>query len=277
MQILPPHQYLLAIKELNKVSINHYFAKSVLMQNAAGIVYVDDMLQPKCFYIITNYGMSLIYGSQLTEVTSDFIVTHMQKNTLNTANAEWLQIFPLHWNETIKQKLGGKLIAADTNEQLTPSSRISKVVEHTRVNFQFDQSLYKSRVENSLNETFIALSSSQFDDIQGDVTPRHFWKNKALFDSKGKGICLMKNNEIASVAFSACIDEDIIEIGIETSQAHRHKGYALAVCVQLINYCIDNNITPVWACRQGNKASYLLAQKLGFIPIHYLPYYQLIK
>ena len=87
----------------------------------------------------------------------------------------------------------------------------------------------------------------------------------------------MAEQGIASTAYSAFVAPGILEIGIETSPLYRQKGYALKVCQQLIDYCLQNKLTPVWACRLENSASYYLAQKLGFEPSLYLPYYRLAK
>jgi len=71
-------------------------------------------------------------------------------------------------------------------------------------------------------------------------------------------------NNIASAAYSTNIDKNILEIGIETNDAFRGKGYAFVVCRKIIEYCIANNLRPVWVCKFENIPSYYLAQKLAF-------------
>jgi RimJ/RimL family protein N-acetyltransferase len=58
-------------------------------------------------------------------------------------------------------------------------------------------------------------------------------------------------------------------------EQYRGKGLALHACSALIDYCLEYNYEPVWACRLENYASYKLAQKLGFDPVLYMPYYKL--
>ncbi|MFP4169228.1 MAG: GNAT family N-acetyltransferase [Desulfonatronovibrionaceae bacterium] len=64
-------------------------------------------------------------------------------------------------------------------------------------------------------------------------------------------------------------------MGMETLPEFRRAGLGTAVTAKLIDYCLEKNLEPIWACRDGNQASYKLAIKLGFEPIAYLPYYEL--
>jgi RimJ/RimL family protein N-acetyltransferase len=68
-----------------------------------------------------------------------------------------------------------------------------------------------------------------------------------------------------------------LEIGIETAEEFRRKGFAEIVCEAIIEYCIANKYEPVWSCRLENSGSYILAQKMGFEPIYKIPYYRLSK
>lgn len=66
-----------------------------------------------------------------------------------------------------------------------------------------------------------------------------------------------------------------LEFGIETVDGFRGKGFAFHTASSLIDYCLENNYEPVWACRLENTGSYKLAEKLGFEPTVTLPYYKL--
>lgn len=107
------------------------------------------------------------------------------------------------------------------------------------------------------------------------VSPRHFWKDANQFAQSGTGFTLMDNGTAASTAFAAFIEGGQLEIGIESHEAFRGKGYAFLVCAALIDYCLEQGLEPVWACRKENEGSYRLAQKLGFVPTVTLPYYKL--
>jgi L-amino acid N-acyltransferase YncA len=80
---------------------------------------------------------------------------------------------------------------------------------------------------------------------------------------------------LVSTAFSSFIHDHQLEIGIETSENSRGKKFAMVVCSSLIDYCLENNYEPIWACRAENIGSYKLAVTLGFEPIVSIPYYKL--
>lgn len=74
MKRLPLNDYNLAISKLREVTINNLFARSVVEKHVDGTVYVDDIANPKAFYVIHPYGMSLLYGG----VSNDFLESQMK-------------------------------------------------------------------------------------------------------------------------------------------------------------------------------------------------------
>jgi len=118
-------------------------------------------------------------------------------------------------------------------------------------------------------------NAEQFGQITGTVVPRYFWRNKQAFDQQSVGFTLMDGNDPVSTAFASFIHAPQLELGIETRTEFQGQGLAQISCSALIDYCLDNNFEPVWACRLENTGSYKLAQKLGFEPIRMIPYYQL--
>jgi RimJ/RimL family protein N-acetyltransferase len=114
-----------------------------------------------------------------------------------------------------------------------------------------------------------------FEEMTGTVIPSFFWNNAEDFLKNGVGYSLLYNNQLATTAYSAFIHDDMLEIGIETIPEFRGKGFAQLACSALIDYCIENNYEPVWACRLANIGSYKLALKLGFEVNIELPYYRL--
>jgi len=85
----------------------------------------------------------------------------------------------------------------------------------------------------------------------------------------------LANGEAASIAYSSYIHENIIEIGIETAEAHRGKGLARLACAELIRHILEAKRIPMWSCRADNTASVKLAEKLGFVQTLQLPYYMI--
>jgi RimJ/RimL family protein N-acetyltransferase len=69
--------------------------------------------------------------------------------------------------------------------------------------------------------------------------------------------------------------DNMLELGMETVPKFRGKGFAQHTCSQLIDYCLDNDYEPIWACRLENIGSVRLAEKLGFKSTIQIPYYRL--
>lgn len=85
---------------------------------------------------------------------------------------------------------------------------------------------------------------------------------KAL--ERGRGMCLLRGDEILSEAFAGPSALGMIEIGTETQEAHRGRGYATLVCAHLIHDCEQRGYRTYWNCDKANLASAAVARKLGF-------------
>ena len=172
------------------------------------------------------------------------------------------------------QLFGNHLVAAKDNVD-TASSNLIEV--NTRVNFRFNPEKYR-HFKSGIDKTkvnVVRTGKKLFEAMNGSVVPKHFWDNAADFDKNGFGYSLIHQHELVSTAFSSYVHDDKLELGIETVESVRGKGFASYTCAALIDYCLDNRYEPVWSCRLENTGSYLLAQKLGFEPTLYIPYYRL--
>lgn len=271
---LPLDKYDLVIEPLKKVTINNLFARSVVEEHVSGKILVDCILNPRTFYIIHPYGMSLLFGDfNNQEFNRHFFDYALNKNDLRT-KFEWLQTFPREWDKTISELFGDKLIA-----QVENTNRLERgIIElNTRVNFKFNKDKYKQNYRDSESEddSIVQTRFEHFSEMTGNVIPQHFWDNANDFMENGMGYTLITFGAIAATAYSAFVHDDKLEIGIETVEQYRGKGYAEKTCVKLIDYCLENRLEPVWSCRLENQASFKLAQKLGFEPTLMIPFYRL--
>ncbi len=278
MKLIKKSNYLSLLPFLAEVNINHHFAKSVLTQQAKGTVFVDDEITPSCFYITSGYGMSLLFGKTNNSKFNQQLRDYLLNTNNHRAEDEWLQVYPQQWNNILAQLCGDKLIQ---NSGKASDDKLNCVVQNTRVNFEFDENKFKQAItaqKSSLGEpTIKIINEDLYQQLDGVVVPKHFWQNAESFAKYGKGFILTVDNNTVSTAYSANIDENILEIGIETNPAFRGNGYAFAICKKIIEYSLINNLLPVWACKLENTASYLLAQKLGFTVSKKLPYYRLCR
>ncbi|MHB8075391.1 GNAT family N-acetyltransferase [Desulfosporosinus fructosivorans] len=262
--------YFKVVTPLESLTINTLFAKAVIYKRISGSVYVDSDKDPKVFYIVHPYGMSLLFGDTEKENFNEDLFHHLTNKNKIRNKYEWLQAFPNSWNHKIESILDSYLVKIDSANQ-------NRVLENTRVNFIFNIREYKT-IKGQLDRQeheIVRTTNEMLKTMPGSVIPKYFWDNEDQFQNKGIGFSLIYDGEAASTAFSSCRFKNELEIGIETLEKYRRKGFALYVCSALINYCIENGLEPIWACRMENIASYQLALKLGFIPTLYIPYYRL--
>ena len=61
------------------------------------------------------------------------------------------------------------------------------------------------------------------------------------------------------------LPDEVQEIGINTLEDYRKKGYATDVCITCVSNIITNGKCPLWSTSSDNKASQRLAEKSGFL------------
>jgi len=274
MILLNKSKYDKILLPLNQVGINHLFAEAVLLGHVNGNVYVDHAMNPTSFYVSHPYGMSLLFGDTRNEKFNFWLLEHALNNLKTRDSYEWLQAYPETWNQIIQTQWKEHLIKQEDNYNLIDEHRIEV---NTRVNFKFNKTTYlqfkdKHPLENG---SVIRTTDKIFEDMEGSVIPRRFWENSVDFLNRAIAFSVLEGDKVAATAFSAFLIGNQLEIGIETSEGFRGKGYALAACSALIDYCLEFNYEPVWGCKLENTASYLLSQKLGFEPVIYWPFYRL--
>lgn len=276
MKVLQKEYYYKLAAPLAAVSINNLFARAVIENKITGTVFVDDSENPSTFYVVHPYGMTLLFGRCDNEVFN----LAFKEHALNTASArnsfEWMQAFPESWDTVLVNLFGNKLIRSAENTAKLENGIIEL---NTRVNFQFDKNKYLDykKQHNNPGKNAVRTDSTIFRAMKGSVVPEYFWDSEADFLNNGIGFSVFYNGELASTAYSSCIIDKELELGIETIPQFRGKGLAEQSCSALIEYCIEHDFEPVWACRLENTGSYKLAQKLGFVPSKEIPYYRLSK
>jgi L-amino acid N-acyltransferase YncA len=276
MELLDKNQYSKLTDKVKEVSFNNLFARAVVENLVTGTIYVDNPLDIKTAYIVHPYGMTLLLG----DTNQDHFNEQFKEYALNTENKrksfEWMQSYPGHWETKLNELFGDQLISSEKNG-LRHEKGIIEL--NTRVNFKFDKATFLAKkVANSNPEIkIVPADRQQFREMRGTVVPKYFWDCEDDFFDNGMAYSLLYKGELASMAFASYKFDDQFELGIETHPEFRGKGLAEIVCSALIDYCIEKNYEPIWACRKENTGSYKLAPKLGFHPALELPYYRLSK
>jgi GNAT superfamily N-acetyltransferase len=220
--------------------------------------------------------MSLLLGDCTNPEFNASFKDHALNALKTRSNYEWMQAYANDWNPVLATLFSGSLIkAADNN-----NTAVGPVIElNTRINFRFNQAQFLSNqpVGPAADAKIKIIRNEQdiYRRMNGSVVPAHFWDSEEDFNCHGIGFSLYDDGKLAATAFSSFRSGDQLELGIESLGEYRGKGLARVICTALINYCLENNLEPVWACRLENTGSYKLALKLGFEPVLQLPYYRL--
>ena len=270
---LDPGKYMLLREPIKSIKINTLFARWVIEKNIQGKIYVDHPYTPKTFYVEHPYGMSLLFGDHTNEGFNEQFLDYCLNKNGKRSSFVWMQAAPNSWDKTLKKLFGDNLRKSDGTIEI-PSEFIEL---DTRVNFQFDLQKFQEYKKGHTNEGFEIKRTDKesFKNMKGTVVPSYFWESAESFCEKGVGFSLFAQGKLASTAYSAFIFENELEIGIETMAEFRGNGFAQYVSAALIDYCLQHNYEPIWACKYTNTASYKTALKLGFVPKLTLPYYRL--
>jgi RimJ/RimL family protein N-acetyltransferase len=243
-------------RSLSALAINTGFARAVIDGLVDGHTWTSPTVGTAAVHAIHPYGMSLVWGRRVDDAF-DELITHLTSRP-QPVPEQWLQVDP-RWHSL---PWGERLERAGAN------------VEHeTRVNFTFTP----ERFTPAAAPDGWRLRPATVTDFnwRGSVVPAGFWRDAPQFLANGGGWVAERDGVVGSMAFSSFRFDECIELGIETHPAARGHGLGRAVASRMIVDILSASLTPVWACRKGNHASYRLAQRLGFTPSTELPYYHL--
>lgn len=276
MELLDKVHFSKLADRVNQIPFNNLFARAVIEHMVSGKVYVDNLLDIKAAYIVHPYGMTLLLGDSDNGAFNQQFKKYALNIDSKRNSFEWMQTYPESWDNKLKNLFGEQLIPSVKNVSKIESGIIEL---NTRVNFKFDKTSYLTNKgkNNEQNIEITETDRQMFRQMKGTVVPKYFWDSEDDFFNNGKAYSLLYKGELASMSFSSYKFGDQIELGIETNPEFRGKGLAEIVCSALIDYCIEKNYEPIWACRKENIGSYKLALKLGFKPTLELPYYRLSK
>jgi GNAT superfamily N-acetyltransferase len=276
MELLDERLYERLTNPLKQVKFNNLFARSVIEKKVSGQVFVDNIENPKTFYVVHLYGMSLLFGdSQNTDFNNKYLAHSLNTNKVRDRH-EWMQAYPDDWDKVISDLFSNSMIKSLENNE----NKESGIIElNTRINFKFNREKYIANKKMVLPQTceIVQTDKTIYEEMKGSVIPSYFWDTADDFIGNGVGFSLMCNKKLAATAYSAFIHDNKLELGIETIPEFRGKGFAQLTCSALIDYCIERDYEPVWACRIENINSFKLAEKLGFEVSNEIPYYRLSK
>jgi len=206
--------------------------------------------------------MTFLCGDSGNEAFNKGLYDYFVGSSSGRKKDEWLQAFPREWDEIMERLV---------DEQIA--------IPYSRLNFKFDAAKFYEKY-NQTDEYLYEIISTPTDmlfKINGIVVPKDYWRTPEQFADVAKAFTIMIEGKPVSTAFTSARHDDKLEIGVETMKEYHGKDLGYLVCAKLIEYCLDNNIEPVWSCRYENTASVNLCKKLGFVETLRMPYYHIPK
>jgi hypothetical protein len=136
MNLLPEDQYHLLDQKIKAVTINNLFALAVIEKRIRGQIFVDDVNDPKIFYVVHPYNMSLLFGDYSNDIFNQQFKTYALNQDRNRNHFVWLQTFPQEWDNVLDSLFGDLLIKTEDNV----NNQTTGVIElHNRINFVFNE------------------------------------------------------------------------------------------------------------------------------------------
>jgi len=258
MHELCKNRYETLLGPISTIPFNNLMIRSIIAGHVDGKVYVDSADNPQSFYIVHPYGMSYLFGNSGNKSFNKWLYDYLTGKSHTHQKDEWVQIYPSDW-DFLMNRLVDEHIA----------------ILHTRLNFKFDAATFNKNYKQIILPTHKVISTptDMLFNISGQVVPKDFWKTPEQFAKMAKAFTVIVDDKPASTAFTSSTHDNKLEIGIETMAEYHGQGLAYLACAKLIEYCLDNNLEPVWSCRLDNTGSVKLSKKLGFIETLRMPYY----
>ncbi len=307
MERLNPTDHPDVLAAIADAGINTLFAQAVLNGHVSGELYGNDPTAPEVTLTRHPYGMVLLNGDlgsvrRRSGARDREFLEELAGFLLNRAGVrgrpESLLVYPTRTYAELEGLIPDNLRVAQRDESPggAPGEDGNRVVRYERINFTFRPDRYAAyrSGRGSAAETpggrVVATTPSIFESFSGHVVPSHFWDAAEDFARRGAGFTVLVDpaaargegapgadgeNVPAATAFSSFVIKDRLEIGIETREEFRGRGYAEAACRALIDYCLEQGYEPVWSCHAGNAGSRRLAARLGFEETLRIPYYRL--
>lgn len=81
-------------------------------------------------------------------------------------------------------------------------------------------------------------------------------------------------NQPVSFCYAASVTESLWDVSIDTLPQYYRQGYAALCAAYMIRHMQAQGKQPVWQAVVENPASWRLAQKLGFVPVDELAFFE---
>jgi RimJ/RimL family protein N-acetyltransferase len=257
IEALRPDRYA-ALRPLFAPMDQHLAALAVLENRAPGSVFVDQPDEPEAAMVVTGRRFYLAGSpgiSRFNQQLRKHFITHIYPQALEAGQSAFTLYYPdTHWEPAIAFMLQGKYPIQDGRlyyEMRDPAPDWRGRVPPGFEIRQLDASL--------LQESGLGNYDHLLEEMQSESPSiEHFLKH--CF-----GFCVVGEGAIAAWCLSEYNLNGRCEVGIETMQPYRRRGFATLTACALIEHARSRGIERIgWHCWSSNTASRATAERVGF-------------
>ena len=227
---------------IHEIRIEKVYPFSVLEGIQEGEIYVDNEESPSAALIWHYCGFANILGGY-----DEGFIGKTVEMMLNPTEGH-----------------SGRMALQSENDPRLESMIMSNpaVVKYERYVFEFAGEKYfiPYEMEAKLTE----ITADNYELMKGKIIPTFSWPNKEEFLKNGFGYCLIEEGKMLACAFASGVSKEYVDIGVETAESCRGKGYGKIVSAAMVKETVRRGKTPVWDCDTRNEASMRLASSIGF-------------
>ncbi|HWQ46080.1 MAG TPA: GNAT family N-acetyltransferase [Longilinea sp.] len=247
--------------------------RSLLTGNNPGHIFVDNLTHPRTVFALTVDGYFLAgeYNDPLIRSElSQFLQGQIFTGKIFTGTDFWmmLAIHPAEWETYLPE--------------IIPTHEAEKV---HRYHYTCDHVAFDGRA--ALPEGFQAyplvdilsgaVKAEIPEDLEGEVTISAMWGSVEKYLRQGMGIAIVHDRQVVTICRAVCATKDVLEIGIDTLPAFRHRGLAAAATVAAVEQALAHGYREVsWQCDYDNIGSWKTAKKAGFTRVHEYDFFDYI-
>jgi RimJ/RimL family protein N-acetyltransferase len=254
---LPREQYK-RVSPLFQTLDHNLTVSAVLAGTAPGAIYVDDPVKPNAAITWVKHRIYLagwVRSDGFNRALNQLFREEIMPGAVKAGKVEFvLYCAPEDWDDQVDMILEGKFPIKDQRVHFT----FKELRNDWRALIPAGCSV--RRVDREL------LRQTGLKNLEALIEEIHSERESLdHFLSHGFGFCLIQGDEIASWCFSEFNTGDRCEVGIETVEAHRRRGFATLTASALVEFALANGVNHIgWHCWASNTASINLAEKVGF-------------
>ena len=214
-------------------------------------VYADNIAKPSAMLLINGFAGTALYGDASNHENNQAIKKLIMDCFDEEGNELWLSLYSPEWEPAVDAIFGDCL-----------SWKAHRLIHRLNYDSFQQHKGWQDKIPSGC--TMVKVDTSSYESIKGRY-PNFLWQP----ESNKFGWFLIKDGEVVSECTSVWVEKfgvetGCVEIGIETKEPYRRKGFAALTAIAFIEDCLARGLTPVWCCWDFTEGSRELAQVLGF-------------